>query len=122
MHPDKVFILVNDVRVSLSELATMNSAGIKTIDARGCTALDKLDAPNAEIKRGPYCFAGVDARGYVFEGMPIRGQWRVLAGCRNFSIYDARKHWGHGGPSDRPDCLALVEKIAAAVAEQGAGL
>ena len=28
----------------------------------------------------------------------------------------AREHWGAGGESDRPDCLALVEKIAAKLA------
>ena len=153
MGPDQIFIVVNYRRVSLAAFAAMDKSTIKTVDARGCTALTELKADAAKyvdargctaltelkadtaeyvdargctalaelkaarairIERGEcnYCFAGVDARGYVFQGMAIDGQWRVIAGCRNLSISDARKHWGPGGRSDRPDCLALVEKIA----------
>jgi hypothetical protein len=64
---------------------------------------------------GPQHFAGEDSRGYKFHGVKIRGQWRIIAGCRNLSLSEARKHWGPGGDSDRPDCLALVESIANAV-------
>ena len=113
----------------------------KTVDASGCTGLTALpDLPNAEyvyasgctgltalpdlpnvklITSGPaeqYFFAGVDSRGYTFEAITVSGQWRVIAGCRNLSLIDAKKHWRKGGPSDRPDCLALVEKIAERVA------
>ena len=83
--------------------------------ASGCTGLTALpDLPNAEIEfGGGYFFAGVDSRGYPFEGVTIRNEWRVVAGCRNYNIAEAREHWGPGGPSDRPDCLAMVEAIAA---------
>jgi len=37
---------------------------------------------------------------------------RIRAGCRDFTVAEARAHWGPGGASDRPDCLALVEKLA----------
>ena len=58
---------------------------------------------------------GVDSRGYSFNGHFENGEWRVHAGCRNLTIPEARAHWGPDGPSDRPDCLALVEKIAAEI-------
>ncbi|MDE2021202.1 MAG: hypothetical protein KGJ13_12775, partial [Patescibacteria group bacterium] len=78
------------------------------------TALTELKAPSGAkiIRSSDYIFVGIDSRGYVFEGVKVRGQWRVMAGCRNQSIPNARKHWGAGGHSDRPDCLAFVEKIA----------
>ncbi len=47
MHPDKIFVYVNDKRTSLSALAKMDKASIKTLDARGCTALTAIDAPAA---------------------------------------------------------------------------
>ena len=156
MSPEKIFILVDDKRVSLTAFMAMDKSKIKSIDARGCTALTELKADAADyvdargctaltelkadaadyvdasgctaltelkapkatkIERSTgYVFAGVDSRGYLFEGVTIRGQWRVIAGCRNYSIVDARQHWGPGGPSDRPDCLALVEVIATGAA------
>jgi hypothetical protein len=38
--------------------------------------------------------AGKDSRGYLFSAVKICGAWRIVAGCRNFSVADARKHWG----------------------------
>jgi hypothetical protein len=87
------------------------------VDASGCTALTELKADQAEIKPPStlYIFGGVDSRGYLFEAVTIRNQWRIIAGCRNYSISDALEHWGQHGDSYRPDCLALVEKIAAEI-------
>jgi hypothetical protein len=48
-------------------------------------------------------------------GMHINGEWRIRAGCRDFTIDRSLRHWGSGGQSDRPDCLALVEKIIAEI-------
>jgi hypothetical protein len=71
------------------------------LDLYGCTGLTNI------IR------AGRDSRRHEFYGVRLANGWRVIAGCRNLSIQDARAHWGAGGKSDRPDCLALVEKIAA---------
>lgn len=111
MSPDKIFILVNAKLTALTEL---KPDAAEYVDASGCTALTELKAaPGASVNRSPgYIFAGIDSRGYVFEGIIVREQWRVIAGCRNKSISDARTHWGRGGDSDRPDCFALVEKIS----------
>lgn len=59
--------------------------------------------------------AGRDSRGYEFYGVKLWNGWRVIAGCQNLSIAEAREHWGIGSISDRPDCLARVEKIASEV-------
>ena len=58
-------------------------------------------------------YAGVDSRGYAFAGQKTAGGWRIRAGRRDFAPTDALKHWGPGGCSDRPDCLALVNQIIA---------
>lgn len=118
MHPDKIFLSVNGQRRSLTWLIENAAAAtdVWVINNPGLTALPEL--PNATyvwVENNPGLTAGKDSRGYEFHGVNICGQWRVVAGCRNFSLDEARKHWGPGGYSDRADCLALVEKIAAAV-------
>jgi hypothetical protein len=99
-------------------LTSIDAPVVKTLDAHGCTALTSIDAPVVKtlyasgctaLTGGSVWYAGDDSRGYSFAGVGKR----VLAGCRNFTLPKARKHWGPGGLSDRPDCLALVEKIAA---------
>ena len=53
-------------------------------------------------------YIGDDRRGYSFWADLARG--RVRAGCRSFTPEEALAHWGPGGPSDRPDCLALAKQ------------
>ena len=59
--------------------------------------------------------AGADSRGYWFSAVKQNGAWRIRAGCRNFSVAAALAHWGSGGQSDNPECLALVKKIVAEI-------
>jgi hypothetical protein len=116
--PNAVFVGAKGC-IGLTALPDLPNA--KTVDARGCTGLTVLpDLPNAKIITGDYIWGGVDSRGYLFEGTGVCGQWRVTVGSRDFSIVDARLHWGPGGPVDRPDCLALVEKIAAEIERRSA--
>jgi hypothetical protein len=103
---------------ALPELPAATSVWVE--NCAGLTALPELPAATSVwvlncAGLGIQHFAGEDRRGYKFYGVKIRDQWRVLAGCRNLSLSAARAHWGPGGESDRPDCLALVEKIAAAI-------
>lgn len=104
---------------ALTELHTPNAV---YIDARGCTALTEIHAPNAGVIHAQNCTSlaglvhgGEDIRGYYFFGLPQRGKYRIFAGCRNYTPKQALAHWGPGGPSDRPDCLALVQKIIAEI-------
>lgn len=62
-------------------------------------------------------YVGDDARGYSFWADLKRS--RVRGGCCNFTPAEALAHWGRGGESDRPDCLALAKK-AIALIEKGA--
>jgi len=99
-------------------LTEINVPKAENICAIGCTALVKLHAPVAKRIYATGCTAlagaihgGEDSRGYHFFGFPQNGEYRIFAGCRNFTPEKALVHWGPGGPSDRPDCLELVQKI-----------
>ena len=66
-----------------------------SLDLSGCTGLAHLSV-------------GKDARGYKWFGVRLTSGQRVIAGCRNFSPAEARKHW-----ANRPEQLALAEKAIA---------
>ena len=53
-------------------------------------------------------YIGDDRRGYSFWADLLRGL--VRGGCHSFTPEEALAHWGPGGPSDRPDCLALAKQ------------
>ena len=59
--------------------------------------------------------AGADSRSYWFSAVKQNGAWRIRAGCRDFSVAAALAHWGSGGQSDNPKCLALVEHLVAEI-------
>jgi hypothetical protein len=133
-NPEKTYLYVNKKRVSVAALLALDLPAATTVYAIGCTGLTALDLPAATTVYVSGCtgltaldlpaattvyvsgctgltaavFAGRDSRGYDFVGLKLRGEWRVLAGCRNFSFRKARLHWARNA-----ECLALVEKIAA---------
>jgi hypothetical protein len=50
---------------------------------------------------------GMDDRGYVFWAIPMRDGLHICAGCRNFTVEQARAHWGRTGHSQ---ALGFVEE------------
>ena len=115
-------IYVNAKPVDLRQLARIEPTSIRYLNADGCTGLTVLPAlPACETLYAGGCTglavidAGQDSREYHFHGVPLRIGWRICAGCRIKTVAEARAHWGPGGPSDRSDCRALVEKIAAEI-------
>lgn len=115
LHADNAeYINVRDC----TALTKIHAPKATYIDASGCTSLTEINAPKVFRIDTIGCTAltgmihgGKDSRGYHFFGFPQSGKYRIFAGCRNFTLDEAIAHWGPGGPSDRPDCLALVEKI-----------
>ena len=101
------YVILNGCKITTAEFA--NQIGAKcqyySIDLRGYPH----PLPDWIIS------AGVDVRGYWFAAIRQDGEWRIRAGCRDFSVEEALSHWGPGSKSDRPDCLALVEKIVAEI-------
>ena len=103
----------------LTELPELPVAkNVVILDCPGLTHLPALpSAIDVAISRCVNLaeYAGRDSRGYGFYRAIIRGRWHIVAGCRNFDLATALNHWGTGGPSDRPDCLALVHKLIAQI-------
>ena len=102
-------------------LTTLDLPAATTVDAGGCTGLTTLDLPAATWVYAGGCtgltnavFAGSDIRGYGFIGLRLRGEWRVLAGCRNFSPEEAMRHW-----KQNPECLALAESVHRRLSKSG---
>jgi hypothetical protein len=97
-------------------LTTLKLPAATTVDASDCTGLTTLELPAAAWVYASGCtgaaiiFVGSDHRGYEFRGLFVCGVWRVSAGCRYFTLPEARTHW-----SRNSECLALVEKIAAEI-------
>lgn len=106
----------------LKELAA-TATSVEVSNCPSLTALPELPAATrVEVSNcpglvdGPHVIVGgFDDRKYQFLGLLKGGDWLVVAGCRNFTLAQARRHWAVGGPSDRADCRALVEKIAAEI-------
>ena len=131
MNPDQIFIIVNDKRTSLAAFLAMDKAAVISVYASGCTALTSVDLPAAEYVDASGCTAltsgqvidvGMNARGYDMSAIKLRGVWRIIAGCRNFNVEDARKHWGASSDRAHPEILAQVETIAAEIARREAAV
>jgi hypothetical protein len=61
----------------------------------GCTDCD-LDKPYHRLPVS-------DPRGYTWLAIAEMGSWHIHAGCRDFTIAEARAHWlgsDYGGPDD----------------------
>ena len=114
MNPKNIFLTVNGRRTSLATvIADPNAAtDVRVDNCPGLTALPELPAAtDVWVKNCPGLTAlnaGEDSRGYQFVAISMRGEWRIIAGCRNYSLAEAREHW-----RSNPECAALVERLAA---------
>ena len=77
-----------DLRGADLSRAYLSGAYLSGADLRGAAGIILL----------PAC----DARGYAFaHAIRCGDEWRIRAGCRDFSISEARAHWGPGYEGDR---------------------
>ena len=68
--------------------ANLNEAVLSGADLRGA--------------KGYVCL-GYDPRGYHFRAVAYPRGWQITAGCRNFTVAEAKHHW-----AENPDALARV--------------
>ena len=117
MNPTKIFVTVDGLKRSLAWLIDNASAAtyVRVINNPGLTALPDLPAATyVWVENNPGLLimnAGIDHRGFQFVAVFIRKEWRIIAGCRNYSLEYARHHW-----RNNPEAIALVEKLADAIA------
>jgi len=75
------------------ERANLRDANLRDANLRGA---------DLSFAKGILLLPVQDARGYSFaHANQTDGGWRIRAGCRNFSIAEAREHWGPGYCGDR---------------------
>lgn len=65
---------------------------------------------DADLRDADLVDAGQDIRGYRFVGY-WRDGLRILAGCRDFTVAEARAHWA--GNAECAAKVALIETVAA---------
>ena len=67
------------------------------------------DLRGADLRGAKGCVdLGIDPRGYHFLAVRRTDGWQIIAGCRRFTLEQARAHWAHN-----PDALARVAILAA---------
>jgi len=62
---------------------------------------------------------GQDERGYRFIGWKRGDDLMISAGCRNYTISEARKHWGGSNYTGPKSNIQRVELIASIAVERG---
>lgn len=103
--------------------ANLSGANLRWADLSGADLrradLSEADLSEADLREAEGIVdVGYDPRGYRFIGVSHPEGWRVLAGCRWFTIPEAIAHWTAKG---NKDALARVTVIQVTeVAERGA--
>ena len=79
--------------------ADLRGADLSDADLRGADLSD-ADLRHANLRYADlsgakgYCALPVaEPRGYRWGAVVFNGAWRVQAGCRNYSVAEAREHW-----------------------------
>ena len=92
--------------------ADLRDADLRDADLRGADLID------AHLGGAYLIDAGQDSRGYRFIGWLHKGEIRIRAGCRDFTLAEAQAHWSsRHSPCLRAECigkLGLIESVAIA--------
>lgn len=73
-------------------------------------------ACTAQVYGGAWVYLTTTDHGYVVTANWVNGEWRVVAGCRDFSFSEAREHWGsrdYHSPQSGSRILAVLDWLAA---------
>jgi hypothetical protein len=104
-----------------ANLAGANLAGANLVDANLAWArLARANLAGANLAganlAGRIIDGGIRADGYRFLLTRTEpGEWRVKAGCRNFTLAEAREHWGasYGRTELGAEALAIIDHMVA---------
>jgi len=83
--------------------ANLSSADLRYANLRYANLRD-ADLRSADLRSAEnfYLLPVQDPRGYLFaSAMLTPGGWRIIAGCRFFSVEEAREHWGESYAGER---------------------
>ena len=103
--------------------ADLREANLRYADLQGAD-LQGADLQGAHLRSTDVCDAGCDPRGYRFIGVKMKqgSGWLEVAGCRGFTLADARHHWQSrhmNDPTLQALCLAFVDVLEAEATRRG---
>lgn len=108
----------SDLRRADLRDTNLRRANLRNADLRGADLEDAI-LHGADLGGPTIIDAGQEKRGYRFVAIPHEDGIRIAAGCRWFTIAEARAHWGRDiAPSDA-ECLARIEMIARVARSRG---
>lgn len=99
-------------RMTVGELLAAYAAGRRDFSRANLSwaNLSGADLSGANLRRASGVIdAGIDPRGYRFVGIMHSDGVRVAAGCRWFTIEEAKAHWSAAGNRDALARVALIE-------------
>ena len=113
-------VLIRLIGADLHE-ADLGGAGLRGAYLRGADLIGAdlggadlheadLRGANLTYAKGAKCL-GTDSRGYRFVAIRRGDGWRILAGCRWFTVAEAVAHWTEKGNKD------ALARVAVATAE-----
>jgi hypothetical protein len=103
-------------------LARANLAGANLAGANLAGAyLARADLAGANLARANLIDGGQRSDGYRFVGWIKSGELMILAGCRNLTIREARKHWQEtrGGTALGTETMVILDHIEAVAKARG---
>ena len=96
------------IYLAVKDSANLSGANLSEANLSGADLyMANLIGANLVGAFGIICL-GTDQRGYRFVGVAQTYGWRVLAGCRWFTVAEAKKHW-----RTNKDALARVAILKA---------
>ena len=111
-------MLINGVEVKIESGANLCEANLRgaslcEANLRGANLyganLREADLRGADLRGAEgYLCLGWDPRGYHFRAIQFDNVWHITAGCRNFTLDEARIHW-----TNNRDALARLRIIPA---------
>ncbi len=107
-----------DLRFASLSGCDLSGANLRGCDLSGCD-LRGCDLSGASLRfaslRGAMIYGhssalclGTDPRGYVFLAVRHEGGWMIAAGCRWFTLAQAREHWMVKNNRDALARLAII--------------
>ena len=106
-EPTKPTTAESTTKPDLPETLRLHKLWLEEADGGVCADLRHGDLRGADLRYADLRYADLrgargflllpvgDPRGYSFaHAVLCDGEWRVRAGCRDFSIAEAREHWG----------------------------
>jgi len=93
--------IINNVTLEIAPYADLRGADLYGADLHGAD----LHGAYLYGAKGYLCL-GIDNRGYHFRAVLFSKGWQVTAGCRNFTLTEAKQHW-----ANNRDALARLSII-----------